>query len=335
MITKLLLALLVCLSLSGCEMEKVPEKTPEQIENERYESILDKFRVEPTDEPVSTCLDVKIDNLAFDSQKWILELPKINFSKPGAEKINETIFTNYTERFRDEIEELTETRKTGSQHRTRYNYSESNEFICIEIEVNTEPYRYDSAELERFYYDSTNGKELNMLEFFDALVGDDYTISDYVDYANKLYGTGYGVEDVKYVKLSGSVLELHFDQYLLNIIPNEPLPSEVSLPDGDPLLDCAPSFSGLKFRYYDGDGAKFYWSGTGKIWYDYTIELPDGVENPVIYGISNGSSGEAYIQLKADVDGKSTSFGYIFVTIYTPVGHYGSFLFEGSTTASD
>ena len=335
MIIKLLLALLVSLSLSGCEMEKVPEKTPEQIENERYESILDKFRVEPTDDPVSTCLDVRIDNLAYDSSEWTLELPKINSSKPVAEKLNETIFTKYTERFRDEIEELTETRKTESQHQTRYFSAESDGLICIEIEVNTKPYHYDSAEFERFYYDSTNDKELDMFEFFDALVGDDYTISDYVDYANTLYGTNYGIEDVKCVKLNGSILELHFDPYLLNIIPNEPLPSEVSLPDGEPLICCAPSFSGLKFRYYSGDGVKFYWSGIGDIWYDFTIELPEGVENPVIVGISNGNSGEAYIQLKADVDGKSTNFGYIFVTLYTPVGRYGSFLFEEPATGSD
>ena len=167
---KLFPALLLALALTGCEMEKVPGKTPEQIENERYESILDKFRVEPTDEPVSTCLDVRIDNLAYDSSEWTLELPKINSSKPVAEKINKPIFTKYTERVRDEIEELTETRKTESQHRTRYFSSESDGFVYIEINVLSGA--DNSAETETIYYDSTNDNELGMFEFFDALVGD-------------------------------------------------------------------------------------------------------------------------------------------------------------------
>ncbi len=306
MITKLLLALLICLSLSGCEMEKVPEIVPEQIENERYDSILDKFRVEPTDDPVSTCLDVKIDNLAYDSSEWTLELPKINSSKPVAEKINETIFTKYTERFRDEIEELTETRKSESQHRTRYFSSESDGFVYIEINVLSGA--DNSAETETIYYDSTNDNELGMFEFFDALVGDDYTISDYVKFAEKVCGYELTVEDIKKIRLNDSTLELDFGKCFIQFFPDIPIPSEVSLPDGEPLLERAPLLSGLKFRYYAGNGAKFYWSRTGNVWFDYTIFMPDGAENVEIYDFTNGNSCEATVWLKAEINGETTYF---------------------------
>ena len=316
MLIKLLLALLVSLSLSGCEMEKVPEKTPEQIENERYESILDKFRVEPTDDPVSTCLDVKIDNLDYDSEKWTLELPKINSSKPVAEKLNETIFAKYTERFRGEIEELTETRKTATQHRTRYSYSELNGLVCIKITVNNQT--DNSDESESIYYDSTNDKELGMLEFFDALVGDDYTISDYVKFAEKVCGYELTVEDIKKIRLNDSTLELDFGKCFIEFFPDIPIPSEVSLPDGEPLLERAPLLSGLKFRYYAGNGAKFYWSRTGKVWFDFTINLSANAKNVEILDFTNGNSCEAYVLLKSDVDGKATKFGCIIDAYFMP-----------------
>ena len=317
MLIKLLLALLVSLSLSGCEMEKVPEKTPEQIENERYESILDKFRVEPTGDPVSTCLDVRIDNLAYDSSEWTLELPKINSSKPVAEKLNETIFAKYTERFRGEIEELTETRKTAAQHRTRYDYSESKGFIYIEITVWN--MADNSEETETIYYDSTNDKLLDKFEFFDALVGDDYTISDYIEFARNLFGVEFETEDIKWIGLNGSTLELDFGDYYINtILPNARIPSKVPLPEGDPALERAPSLSGLKFRYYDRDGAKFYWSRTGKVWFDFTINLPANAKNVEILDFTNGNSCEAYVLLKADVDGKATKFGCVIDAYFMP-----------------
>ena len=303
---KLFPALLLALALTGCTMEKVPEKTPEQIENERYESILDKFRVEPTDDPVSTCLDIKIDNLAYDSSEWTLELPKINSSKPVAEIINKTIFTKYTERFRDEIEELTETRKTESQHRTRYFSSESDGFVYIEINVLSGA--DNSAETETIYYDSTNDNELGMFEFFEALVGDDYTISDDVEFAEKVSGCELTVGDIEKTQLNGSTLELDFGKCYIEFFPDMPIPSEVLLPDGEPLLERAPLLSGLKFRYYAGDGAKFYWSRTGNVWFDYTIFMPDGAENVEIYDFTNGNSCEATVWMKAEIDGETTYF---------------------------
>ena len=313
---KLFPALLLALALSGCTVEKVPEKTPEQIENERYESILDKFRVEPTDDPVSTCLDVEIDNLAFDSQKWILELPKINSSKPCAEKINETIFAKYTERFCDEIEELTETRKTESQHRTWYFSAESDGFVYIEINVRSGA--GNSEETETIYYDSTNDKELSMLEFFEAFIGDDYTISDYVEFAEKVSGCELTTDDIEKIRLNGSTLELDFSECYIEFFPDMPIPSEVSLPDGEPLLERAPLLSGLKFRYYVGDGAKFYWSRTGDVWFDYTISMPEGAENVEIYDFTNGNSCEATVWLKAEIDGETVYFSSVIDAYFMP-----------------
>ena len=316
MIPKLLLALLVCLSLSGCEMEKVPEMTPEQIENERYESILDKFRVEPTDYPVSTCLDVEIDNLDYDSEKWTLELPKINSSKPVAEKLNETIFTKYTERFRGEIEELTETRKTAAQHKTWYDYSESKGFIYIEITVRN--MADDSEETETIYYDSTNDKLLDKFEFFDALIRDDYTISDYIEFINGVFGLELTTEYVKNIGLNGSCLELNFNGINMAIPPEMPIPSEVQLPDAEPMLERAPSISPIYIKYYSGDGTKFYWSRTGKSWYDFTIELPDGAENPEICALYSGNSGESSIILKATMDGETVNFAVTIAAYLLP-----------------
>ena len=316
MITQLLLALLICLSLSGCEMEKVPEMTPEQIENERYESILDKFRVKPTDDPVSTCLDVRIENLNYDSDDWILELPKINSSKPTAEKLNETIFAKYTERFRGEIEELTETRKTAARHKTWYNYSESKGFIFIEITVWN--MADDSEETETIYYDSTNDKLLDKFEFFDALIRDDYTISDYIEFINNVLDLELTTDNIKNICLNGSCLELNFNGINMVIPPDMPIPSEVQLPDAEPLLERAPTISPIYIKYYSGDGTKFYWSRTGKTWYDFTIELPDGAENPEIRALYSGNSGESSIIVKAVMDGEPVNFGVTIAAYLLP-----------------
>ena len=176
----------------------------------------------------------------------------------------------------------------------------------------------NSDETETIYYDSTNDKLLDKFEFFDALIQDDYTISDYVDYANKFFDTEYDVEDVTDIELNGSVLELHFDQCFLNIIPDEPLPSEVQLPDAEPLLERAPSISPIYIKYYSGDGTKFYWSRTGNTWYDFTIELPDGAENPEIRALYSGNSGESSIILKAVIDDKNVNFAVTIAAYLLP-----------------
>ena len=167
--------------------------------------------------------------------------------------------------------------------------------------------------------DSTSSEPLGMYELFDAYFGGNRTISDYVEFAKKLYGIEFTAEDIDNIELSGSTLTIGFGDYSLNVIsPDSPIPSEVKLPEDEPALERAPSLSSLKFRYYAGDGAKFYWSRTGKIWFDCTIDLPENAENVVITDFQNGNSCEANVTLKADIDSKSTNFWCVIDAYFMP-----------------
>ena len=168
--------------------------------------------------------------------------------------------------------------------------------------------------------DSTSSESLGMYELFDAYFGNNRTIFEYVEFAKKLYGVEFTAEDIDNIELSGSTLTIGFGDYCLNIIaPDSPIPTEVTLPEGEPVLERAPSLSGLKFRYYTGDGAKFYWSRTGEIWFNCTIDLPENAKNVVIIDFQNGNSAEENIALKADINGITTNFKCVLDTCFMPL----------------